>query len=542
MRAFLVFEPHLSAVSDMQNWLGLIVLLPTLGLLASGLVPSEAGVRRGQGIVRWIQFLTVVQMTFAFAVATGWLMVGGGQQPVSLFPANLLGTTSQWFDKELSLLLNGGTVMMFGLISFIGWVICQYSTRYLDGDANQVRFFKHLAVTLACVSLLVWSGSLFAFMVAWFAVSLNMHPLLLHFEDRRGARRAAWLKFAISRAGELLLLSAVLLLQSYFGTTNFATIGDLAASMNGGERTILSIACWLVVSAVVLKTAQFPFHAWLPQTLETPTPVSALMHAGVVNAGGFLMIRVGQWYVLDSSSLVFLTAVGVVTAIYGAIVMTTQPTVKQQLAYSTIAQMGFMLLQCGLGAFSAAMLHLVAHSLYKAHAFLSSGDVLQDRLATQLTNADSQATNPFAIALQTVTSLVLLVTSGAVLFLVASTKAAAAPLFIIWGAAICYYLIIALKTRFLRTIARSLLMVGFLANVYAISLYATQKMLSVGGQNVVGPSTLSLAFVIVGFGVLILWHIVTTRSQASPWLRRVYIHALNGFYIEAGWRRILASR
>ncbi len=115
------------------------------------------------------------------------------------------------------------------------------------------------------------------------------------------------------------------------------------------------------------------------------------MHAGVVNAGGFLMIRSGAWFVAESAPLTLLTIVGTVTAVYGAVVMSTQPSIKRQLAYSTVAQMGFMMLQCGLGAFSAAMLHILAHSLYKAHAFLASGSVLQDRQASDVNRVPAGA-------------------------------------------------------------------------------------------------------------------------------------------------------
>ena len=144
----------------------------------------------------------------------------------------------------------------------------------------------------------------------------------------------------------------------------------------------MNVAGFLLVAGAITKSAQFPFHTWLPQTMETPTPVSALMHAGIVNAGGYLIIRTSPLVSLTPWALTMLAIIGGVTACFAAVVMLTQTSVKKSLAYSTIAQMGFMMLQCGLGAFSAAMLHILAHSLYKAHAFLSSGSVISERLAT----------------------------------------------------------------------------------------------------------------------------------------------------------------
>jgi NADH:ubiquinone oxidoreductase subunit 5 (subunit L)/multisubunit Na+/H+ antiporter MnhA subunit len=123
----------------------------------------------------------------------------------------------------------------------------------------------------------------------------------------------------------------------------------------------------------MLKSAQFPFHSWLPDTMEAPTPVSALMHAGIINAGGFLIIRLSPIVALSAASLLALALCGAFTALFASLVMLTHASVKRSLAFSTVAQMGFMMLECGLGAFGPAVLHLVAHSLYKAHAFLGSG-------------------------------------------------------------------------------------------------------------------------------------------------------------------------
>src|SRR5690606_5255778 len=133
---------------------------------------------------------------------------------------------------------------------------------------------------------------------------------------------------------------------------------------------------WLIICGALLKSAQFPFHTWLPDTMGTPTPVSTLMHAGIINAGGYLVIRLSPLLVENTTAMLFLATIGAVTLASASLVMLTQTSVKRMLAYSTIAQMGFMLLQCGLGAYALAVLHLIAHSLYKAHAFLSSGSTV----------------------------------------------------------------------------------------------------------------------------------------------------------------------
>jgi NAD(P)H-quinone oxidoreductase subunit 5 len=138
----------------------------------------------------------------------------------------------------------------------------------------------------------------------------------------------------------------------------------------------MHLAAVLVVVAVALKSAQLPFHGWLLQVMEAPTPVSALLHAGVVNIGGLVMIRLAPWLAHAPVAQLLLVVIGLVTTVLAALVMTTRVSVKVALAWSTCAQMGFMLVQCGLGAWHLALLHLVAHSLYKAHAFLSAGSAV----------------------------------------------------------------------------------------------------------------------------------------------------------------------
>lgn len=132
------------------------------------------------------------------------------------------------------------------------------------------------------------------------------------------------------------------------------------------------------------KSAQFPFHFWLPETMETPTPVSALMHAGVINAGGFLIIRLSPIMAYAELASTLLAIIGAFTAVYGSLVMMTQNNIKKKLAYSTMAQMGMMMFACGIGAYSVALFHILAHSLYKAHAFLSTASVIEENKHTSL--------------------------------------------------------------------------------------------------------------------------------------------------------------
>lgn len=176
------------------------------------------------------------------------------------------------------------------------------------------------------------------------------------------------------------MLAAVVLTYRHFGTSEFATLlaaaGELRAAGAGAVPAAVDWIGGLLVFAALLKSAQFPFHSWLPDTMETPTPVSALMHAGIINAGGILVLRLSPLVSLSDAAMLTLCVVGGFTAVFASTVMLTQASIKRGLAFSTVAQLGFMMLECGLGAFPLALLHLVGHSLYKAHAFLSSGSTV----------------------------------------------------------------------------------------------------------------------------------------------------------------------
>ena len=271
----------------------------------------------------------------------------------------------------LSIELDVVSVVMFLLVSFIGWVVVRYAATYLDGEARQGAFTGWLCMTLGSVLLLVLSGNLVQLVLAWIATSLFLHKLLLFYPDRSAARRAAAKKFLSARLADMALIAAVALLALAYGSTDIATILSAARAGRGG--LLAAGAAGSLAIAALLKSAQFPSHGWLTEVMETPTPVSALLHAGVINAGGFLLIRFADVMVLAPGVLAVLVVSGGFTALFGGLVMLTQPAVKTSLAWSTVAQMGFMILECGLALFPLALLHIVAHSLYKAHAFLASG-------------------------------------------------------------------------------------------------------------------------------------------------------------------------
>lgn len=262
-------------------------------------------------------------------------------------------------------------------VSTIGIVVTRFSVRYLEDDPNQIRYFKNLSFCLSFVFLMLMSSNLILFFLSWIGVSYFLHHLLTHFSNREGAHRAAKQKFWVSRIGDTFIILAGFLFVVVFNSLEFSTIFEAIENPIFLEKNyfLINVCSVFLVLGAMTKSAQFPFHYWLPNTMETPTPVSAIMHAGIINAGGYLVVRMSPFLTSSPLALSFLAFIGALTAFWGMLIMFTQTNIKRSLAYSTIAQMGFMMLQCGLGAFSVAVIHLIGHAFYKAYVFLSSSTV-----------------------------------------------------------------------------------------------------------------------------------------------------------------------
>lgn len=336
--------------------------LAPLPLIAAAILAAFRPGRRPGVIPTAAEAAALVALALA-TVGVLWLILFG---PSALSIGSGLGL--------LAVTLDPVSATMGLLVAFVGWIVVRYSRRYLDGEAREGRFHALMLATLAAVLVLVQSGSLAMLALAFVATGLGLRQLLLFYPERAEARRAAAKFTLVWGAGDAAVIVAALLLWSAFGT---ADLDAIATAAGAGLPLDAQIAVALLVLAAALKTAAFPLHGWLTEVMEAPTPVSALLHAGIVNAGGLLLIRMAEVVQASPGAMAALVMIGGLTALFGAVVMLSQSAVKTALAWSTIAQMGFMLLQCGLGLWALALLHIVAHSLYKAHAFLSSGGAVQ---------------------------------------------------------------------------------------------------------------------------------------------------------------------
>ncbi|MFS2013859.1 proton-conducting transporter membrane subunit [Azospirillum sp. CT11-132] len=342
----------------------LLPLLSPIALLLAAIAGFRNPGRRPGSVPRLAEAAALAAFIVALLSAVLLAVAGPGTSP-------LLGAGG----VGLSVRLDAVSATMLLLVSFVGWIVVRYTATYLDGEDRQGAFTGWLCATLASVLLLVQAGNLTHFVLAWIATSLFLHRLLLFYPNRPTARRAARKKAITARVGDAALIGAAVLLAAGYGTSDIATIAEMARAGQGGAVT--AWAAGLIALAALLKSAQFPTHGWVTEVMETPTPVSALLHAGVINGGGFLLIRFADLMLLAPGVLSVLVIVGGFTALFGGLVMLTQPAVKTSLAWSTVAQMGFMVLQCGLALFPLALLHIVAHSFYKAHAFLAAGGAVE---------------------------------------------------------------------------------------------------------------------------------------------------------------------
>ncbi|MCG2584757.1 NADH-quinone oxidoreductase subunit L [Massilia sp. TS11] len=261
------------------------------------------------------------------------------------------------------------------LVQLLGTVIAAFSARYLAGEARQQRYVSALAQVLAAVQVLLLANHWVVLIGAWALVGTALQQLLCFYADRPFALLAAHKKRIADRLADLLLVAAAALAWDTCGSGYLSALFEHIAS-RGMSGPLYASGVALVV-AVILRTALLPVHGWLIQVMEAPTPVSALLHAGVVNLGGVVLIRFAPLLEQADTARSLLVVLGLLTAVLAGMVMLTRISIKVRLAWSTVAQMGFLLLECGLGLYSLAALHLIGHSLYKAHAFLSASSAVR---------------------------------------------------------------------------------------------------------------------------------------------------------------------
>ncbi|MGO3738623.1 MAG: NADH-quinone oxidoreductase subunit L [Marinomonas foliarum] len=280
--------------------------------------------------------------------------------------------------------------IMLGLVTVMGWVLISFSRNYMAGQANLNRYYRWLMFTLASVAITVTTNHLVIFWLGWLGISLSLNNLLTFYADRPRAILAAHKKFMLARVAELSLFSAFALLYQQYDSLYINTIINTAVAQSNAGLALHwqeKVAACLIAFAALIKCAQLPFHGWLIQVVESPTTVSALLHAGVINLGGYLLLLFTPVVAQSNYAIWLLLLVAGLSTLASALIMTTRISVKVRLAWSTCAQMGLMLLEFALGLYELVLLHLLAHSFYKAYSFLNSGNAVNDAIRLRLSSA-----------------------------------------------------------------------------------------------------------------------------------------------------------
>ncbi len=482
-------------------------------------MPSDHGRDRTEVLALFAVLFSLAGLSFALLA---W-------QAVVPSPVHVAGMTVDRLSTSLTL-----------LVAVIGTVTFRFSVRYLDGNPLRRRFLRLLTVTVVAAYLLMGSTNLVLFFAFWLLTSSGLHELLTIYSDRREAIRPARKKFLISRLGDLALIAAIVLIWNDWGTLDLNEF--LAAVVASNDSRALGAIALLVAVAALTKSAQFPFHSWLPETMESPTPVSALMHAGIINAGGALLIRFAPVLVRVPEVLLLLSVIGTLTFAIGMLAMWAQVKVKRTLAWSTVSQMGFMMVQCGLGAFPAAAVHIVGHGCYKAWSFLRCGDVpLPSAAPVTPVRAMTLALIGTLVAIPAL-ALAAWITgysplhSPGELALSAIVALAAGQLWVaILGRPLCGW------GRGLAAVAAT---VGVSLGAFALYRGAALFLLPVLGE--LTPATGVLAWIAAALPVVTLvllavihaWLPVIGRASFG---RAFHVHALHGFYLGAIADRLVDS-
>lgn len=417
--------------------------------------------------------------------------------------------------------INSLSWIMMGLVGFVGLSVAAFSSRYLKGDGQYSNFFVLLGLMVSSVFIMVSANHILLFLAAWAASNALLVRLMIYKSGWQAARQSGLLAAKTFGIGFISLASAFGLLT--FTSGQYTIQGLLNTSH---DPFMLSIALSLIVIAAMTQSALWPFHKWLTSSLNSPTPVSAIMHAGLVNGGGFLLARFAPLYFTMSDMLTIIFILGLVTAVLGTLWKLMQSDVKRMLACSTMGQMGFMIAQCGMGLFPAAIAHLCWHGLFKAYLFLASGSAAQEK---RLDLGYPPSLKAFSLAL-------MCGVAGAYAFILASGKdlfAGDTTLILITLAFIAgtQFALPIVKRSSYTLLPTAVIATAILGGLYGLSVHGMEALLS--PLDIAQPQTLNF-FHVIAIGLLaiswlgILFFRKPESGKAYPeWMLKTYVRMLN---------------
>ncbi len=345
-------------------------------LIALPLVGAAVLLLAGRRADRWAHLLGCLTIAASFALGLIYFFALRGEtnRSVTVHLYNWIPVNG--FKVDLGLLYDPLAAVFVLLITGVGLLIHIYSIGYMAGDPGRRRFFGYLNFFVAAMLLLVLGNNYLSLYVGWEGVGLASYLLIAYYYDRPAAATGAKKAFIANRVGDVGLTLAIFLMFATLGTTSFAGVFAGAGHLGGGTLTALAL---LLLLGACGKSGQFPLQTWLPDAMEGPTPVSALIHAAtMVTAGVYLIARSAPIYNLTQDGRTVVTVIGAVTLLLGCIIGCAKDDIKRVLAYSTVSQIGYMFLAAGLGkgVYAIAILHLLVHGFFKAGLFLGAGSVM----------------------------------------------------------------------------------------------------------------------------------------------------------------------
>jgi len=343
-----------------------ILILPLLGSIVSGFMGRKVGVTGAQFITCTCLFLSSILMTIAF------YEVGLSGSPVTI-------DLGSWVDSEIlsihwEFYFDQLTVSLGLAVLYCSTLIHIYSVDYLSSDPHIQRFFSYLSAFTGGMLILITGGNYFVMFIGWEAIGCVSYLLINFYFTRIQANKASMLAFTMNRVGDMFLSISFFAIFALFGSLNYATVFSLAPYLN---ETAITIIAFLLFIGATAKSANIPLHSWLPGSMEAPTPVSALLHAAtLVTAGIYLLLRSSPILEYSPTALLVITLIGASTAFFAATSGLVQNDLKRIIAFSTISQLGYMMMAIGLSQYDVALFHTLNHSFFKAMLFLSAGAVI----------------------------------------------------------------------------------------------------------------------------------------------------------------------
>ncbi len=360
-----------------QGLLLTVPLAPLAGALIAGLAGKLVG-RRGA------HFFTILGVLIAFigSVVVLQQVAGGARFNATIYEWAVLGK----LVMEVGFLVDGLTAMMMVVVTFVSLMVHVYTIGYMDGDPGYQRFFSYISLFTFSMLMLVMSNNFLQLFFGWEAVGLVSYLLIGFWYKKPTAVFANMKAFLVNRVGDFGFILGIGLIVAYAGTLNYTEAFAQAPQLAkiafpyptwGGEWMLITVICICLFIGAMGKSAQFPLHVWLPDSMEGPTPISALIHAAtMVTAGIFMVARMSPLFELSDTALNFVLVIGAITALFMGFLGIIQNDIKRVVAYSTLSQLGYMTVALGASAYGVAVFHLMTHAFFKALLFLGAGSVI----------------------------------------------------------------------------------------------------------------------------------------------------------------------